>query len=275
MYAAVLDAALVGHAHEPACVEVRSAAQRPTFAAFGFACVCQRLRWGSPTGWCAAGCAGVPRAHGDRVSRAHRWAGACRPPTHARTRTHTHTRAAVRARWIPPGFSRRRGRTGLRCRTRCAWRSRGRCSSPSSGRCGSHTAPSRALAHARAMPSCLTRAARGAVGRRRGLCGRRRLRRAAGARHAHRDARVRAAPGPVGPLPLARVSHWARSHLGMSVRRCAAPSAASCCAALRTRTCVRRRGLDVLIGCLASHKLASEIAVAGCETLGARHIGRR
>ncbi len=31
----------------------------------------------------------------------------------------------------------------------------------------------------------------------------------------------------------------------------------------------------MLIGCLASHKLASEIAVAGCETLGARHIGRR
>jgi hypothetical protein len=31
----------------------------------------------------------------------------------------------------------------------------------------------------------------------------------------------------------------------------------------------------VLIGCLASHKLASEIAVAGCETLGARHIGQR
>ena len=35
------------------------------------------------------------------------------------------------------------------------------------------------------------------------------------------------------------------------------------------------QGLDVLIGCLASHKLASEIAVAGCETLGARHIGQR
>ena len=31
----------------------------------------------------------------------------------------------------------------------------------------------------------------------------------------------------------------------------------------------------MLIGCLASHKLASEIAVAGCETLGARHIGQR
>ncbi len=31
----------------------------------------------------------------------------------------------------------------------------------------------------------------------------------------------------------------------------------------------------MLIGCLASHKLASEIAVAGCETLGARHIGPR
>ena len=61
--------------------------------------------------------------------------------------------------------------------------------------------------------------------------------------------------------------------MGMSVRRCAAPSAASCCTALRA--CVRRRGLDVLIGCLASHKLASEIAVAGCETLGARHIGQR
>ncbi len=30
----------------------------------------------------------------------------------------------------------------------------------------------------------------------------------------------------------------------------------------------------MLIGCLASHKLASEIAVAGCETLGARHIGQ-
>ena len=47
MYAMVLDAALVVHAHEPACVEVRSAARRLTFAAFGFACAWQRCVGGS------------------------------------------------------------------------------------------------------------------------------------------------------------------------------------------------------------------------------------
>ena len=31
----------------------------------------------------------------------------------------------------------------------------------------------------------------------------------------------------------------------------------------------------MLIGCLASHKLASEIAVAGCETLGGTCMRKR
>ena len=30
----------------------------------------------------------------------------------------------------------------------------------------------------------------------------------------------------------------------------------------------------MLIGCLASHKLVSEIAVAGCETLGGTCVGQ-
>ena len=61
----------------------------------------------------------------------------------------------------------------------------------------------------------------------------------------------------------------------LTVREAARRLAALRCAALRLRTCAHAcRGLDVLIGCLASHKLVSEIAVAGCETLGGTCVGQ-
>ena len=76
----------------------------------------------------------------------------------------------------------------------------------------------------------------------------------------------------------------ARSHLRTSADlnfRCRPHGARSRTAACFAALCGTalaylrpRRGIDVLVGCLASHKLVSEIAVAGCETLGGTCVGQ-